>query len=376
MFSLQIDTARTWRGGQNQVLLTARGLRARGHRVVVVAHPNGELRKRVPADVEVVPLAPRGEVDLPTAWRLSRIIRELQPDVIHAHDPHGVAVAATALSIASPPRRPALVAARRVDFHIKSNSFSRWKYRQVDRFITASDAIRAMLVEDGVPAERATTVHEGIDVDRVAAIEPLNVREEYWFPPHSLIVGNIAALVPHKGQKYLIDAAAIVVREAPEARFLVLGEGELRQTLEHQVKHLHLSQHVVFAGFRTDVLAVLKGLDLFVMSSVTEGLGTSLLDAMAASRPVVATHTGGIPEVVVDGETGVLVPPRDGEALAAAILGMLRDEPKRRRMAEAGFARVRTTFSVDRMVEATLAVYAAEVGTIREAGTPRPRPAG
>jgi len=372
VFSLQIDTARTWRGGQNQVLLTAEGLCARGHRVVAVVHPDGELRKRLPAGMEAVPLAPRGEVDLPTAWRLSRVIRDLEPDVIHAHDPHGVAVAATALSIASPPRRPALLAARRVDFHIKANSFSRWKYRQVDRFVTASDAIRAMLIEDGVPADRATTVHEGVDVDLVAAVEPLNVREEYWFPPHSLIVGNIAALVPHKGQKYLIDAAATVVREAPEARFLVLGEGELRSSLEQQVKHLHLAQHVVFAGFRTDVLAVLKGLDLFVMSSTTEGLGTSLLDAMAASRPIVATRAGGIPEVVVDGETGVLVPPRDGEALAAAILDMLHDEAKRRRMAEAGFARVRTRFSVDRMVEETLAVYAAVAGTTRGAGTGRP----
>ena len=369
MFSVQIDTARTWRGGQNQVRLTGLGLRARGHRVAVVAHPDGELRKRLPPDMDVVPLAPRGEVDLPAAWRMSRLIRDLQPDVVHAHDPHGVAVAATALSMASPPRRPALVAARRVDFHIRANSFSRWKYRQVDRFITASEAIRAMLIEDGVPADRATTVHEGIDVDRVAAIEPLNVREEYWFPPHSLVVGNIAALVPHKGQKHLIEAAAIVVREVPEARFLILGEGELRPTLEHQVKHLHLSQHVVFAGFRADVLAVLKGLDLFVLSSVTEGLGTSLLDAMAAGRPIVATQAGGIPEVVVDGETGVLVPPRDGEALAAAILGMLRDEGRRRRMADAGLARVRTRFSVDRMVEQTLAVYAAVAGTTPGAGT-------
>jgi glycosyltransferase involved in cell wall biosynthesis len=369
MFSLQIDTARTWRGGQNQVLLTAGGLRARGHRVVVVAHPNGELRKRLPVDMEVVPLAPRGEVDLPTAWRLSRVIRELQPDIIHAHDPHGVAVAATALSIASPSRRPALVAARRVDFHIKGNSFSRWKYRQVDRFVTASEAIRAMLIEDGVPADRATTVHEGVDVDRVVAVEPLNVREEYWFPPHSLIVGNIAALVPHKGQKYLVDAAALVVREVPEARFLVLGEGELRAVLEQQIKHLHLAQHVVLAGFRADILALLKGLDLFVMSSVTEGLGTSLLDAMAAGRPIVATRAGGIPEVVVDGVSGLLVPPRDAHALAEAILGMLRDEALRQRLAEAGFARVRARFSVDRMVEETLGVYAAVAGTTRAAGT-------
>jgi len=376
VFSLQIDTARSWRGGQNQVLLTARGLRARGHRVVVVVHPDGELRKRLPADIEAVPLAPRSEVDLPAAWRLSRVIRELQPDVIHAHDPHGVAVAATALSIASPTRRPALIAARRVDFHIKSNSFSRWKYRQVDRFVTASEAIRAMLIEDGVPADRTTTVHEGIDVDRVLAVEPLNVREEYWFPPHSLIVGNIAALVPHKGQKYLVDAAALVVREVPEARFLVLGEGDLRATLEQQIKHLHLAQHVVLAGFRADILAVLKGLDLFVMSSVTEGLGTSLLDAMAASRPIVATRAGGIPEVVVDGASGLLVPPRDAHALAEAILGMLRDEAMRQRLAEAGFARVRARFSVDRMVEETLGVYAAVAGTTRAAGTGSPQTAG
>lgn len=372
MFSIQIDTARSWRGGQNQVLLTATGLRARGHRVVVVAHPDGELRKRLPADMEVVLLAPRNEVDLPAAWHLSRLFRGVQPDVVHAHDPHGVAVAATALSIASPPRRPALVAARRVDFHLKGNSFSRWKYRQVDRFVTASEAIRLLLIEDGVPADRTVTVHEGIDVDRVVGVESVSVREQYWFPPHSLIVGNIAALVPHKGQKHLIDAAAIVVREMPEARFLVLGEGELRASLEQQIKHLHLSQHVVLAGFRADVLAVLKGLDLFVMSSVTEGLGTSLLDAMAASRAIVATRAGGIPEVVVDGETGLLVPPRDPRALAQAILDLLRDEPKRRRFADAGFARVRQRFSVDRMIEETLRVYEAMAGTTRAADTGNP----
>jgi L-malate glycosyltransferase len=376
MFSLQIDTARSWRGGQNQVLLTARGLRALGHRVAAVVHPDGELRKRLPADMETVGLAPRNEVDLPAAWRLSRIIRDLRPDVVHAHDPHGVAVAATALSIASPTPRPALVAARRVDFHLRPNSFSRWKYRQVDRFICASNAIRAMLLEDGIPADLAVTVHEGVDIDRVLGVEPLNVREEYWFPPHSLIVGNIAALVPHKGQRFLVDAAAIVIRERPETRFLILGEGELRPALEQQIKHLHLSQHVVLAGFRTDVLAVLKGLDVFVMSSVTEGLGTSLLDAMAAGRPIVATRTGGIPEVVVHGETGLLAPPRDGRALAEAILQMLKDAPGRQRVAEAGFARVRERFSVERMVAQTLDVYAGVAGTSRGAGTSSRQTAG
>jgi glycosyltransferase involved in cell wall biosynthesis len=363
VFSLQIDTARTWRGGQQQVLLTAQGLVARGHRVVVVAHPDGELRRRLPAGLEVVPLAPRNEVDLPAAWQLSRVIRELQPEIVHAHDSHGVAAAAAALSIASPPRRPALVASRRVDFHLNANAFSRWKHKQVNRYLAASEAIRAMLIEDGIAPSRIITVHDGIDVGRVAAVEPLNVREEYWFPPHSPIVGHIGALSPSKGQRFLVDAAAIVVREMPEARFLVLGEGELHDVLEHQIKHLHLAQHVVLTGFRADVIGVLKGLDLFVMSSVTEGLGTALLDAMAAGRPIVATRAGGIPEVVVHGETGLLVPPRDAPALAAGILELLRDPERRSRFAAAGFARVRDLFSVDRMVEETLAVYGRLVGT-------------
>src|SRR5438876_8947111 len=118
MFSLHIDTARTWRGGQNQVLLTVNGLRAEGHRAALVAHPNGELRRRAAEGLELIPLAPRMEVDLSAAWRLSRVVKRLRPDVVHAHDPHAVAMAALALSLGAPSMKdspaPALVAARRV----------------------------------------------------------------------------------------------------------------------------------------------------------------------------------------------------------------------------------------------------------------------
>lgn len=372
MFSVQIDTARTWRGGQNQVLLAAKGLRARRHRVIVVVHPDGELRKRLDQTVEVIALAPRNEIDLPAAWRLSRILRDLAPDVVHAHDSHAVAMAAAALSFGAPTPRPPLVFSRRVDFRLRGNSFSKWKYRQVDCFVAASDAIRAMLIEDGAPRDRVFTVHDGIDIRRVERAEAVNVREEFWFPPHSVVVGNIAALVPHKGQKYLVDAAATVVQQAPEARFLILGEGELKPDLEQQIRRLHLGQHVILAGFRPEVLGLLKGLDLFVLSSVTEGLGSTLLDAMAAARPIVATSAGGIPEVVTNGETGLLVPPRDARALAEAILALLRDPDRRTRLADAGVARVRRFFSADRMVDETLAVYERLAGRSLAAGSAHP----
>ncbi|HEY7287008.1 MAG TPA: glycosyltransferase family 4 protein [Vicinamibacterales bacterium] len=363
MFSLHIDTARTWRGGQNQVLLTVNGLRAIGHRATLVAHPDGELRRRAAEGLDLIPLAPRTEMDLSAAWKLSRLVKRLRPDILHAHDPHGIAMASLALSLggvstdASRAGTPSLVASRRVDFHLKGNSFSRWKNRQVDCFVAASDAIRQMLLGDGIPADQVVTVHEGIDVDHVVSAPPVNVHEAFWLPHHAPIVGNVAALVPHKGQRYLIDAAHLVVQEIPDARFIILGEGELRDHLEKQVRDHALEKHVLLPGFRTDVLGCIKGFDLFAMSSVTEGLGTSLLDAMACRRPIVATSAGGIPEIVEDGVTGLLVPPRDAHALAAAIVRALKDAGLRERMGNAGFARVNERFSVDRMVAATAALY-------------------
>ena len=357
MFSLHIDTARTWRGGQNQVLLTVLGLRALGHRTMLIAHAAGELRQRAQEGLDVFPLAPLTEMDLGAAWKLARLIKQLQPDVLHAHDPHGVAMAALALSMSTQLAKPPLIAARRVDFHLRGSALSRWKYRQVDCFICASEAIRAMLVGDGVPEPRAVTVHEGIDVARAEATPPADLHGEYWLPHQAPLVGNVAALVVHKGQKHLIEAAALVVQKVPDARFVIAGEGELRPSLERQIKEHHLEKHVVLAGFRPDVLSVHKAFDIFVMSSITEGLGTSLLDAMACGKAVVATTAGGIPEVVKDGETGLLVPPRDPAALARAIIALLTDEHARRTMGAAGLERVRERFSVERMVQDTLRVY-------------------
>jgi glycosyltransferase involved in cell wall biosynthesis len=357
VFALHIDTARTWRGGQQQVLLTVIGQRERGHRAVLVAHPEGELYRRAAEGPDLVGLAPRSEIDLSAAWKLSRVVRRYAPQVVHAHDPHAVAMAATALSFGAPAPRPMLVASRRVDFHLQGHSFSKWKYRQVDRFIAASGAIRDILVHDGLPASIVDVVHDGIDVAAVQRLPVVDIHAEFWLPHGVPVVAHVGALVAHKGQKHLMDAMKLVRREIPDARLIVFGEGDLRGPLERQIKELGLEKHVLLAGFREDVLQLVKSADLFVMSSVTEGLGSALLDAMAMGLAVVGTRAGGIPEAVVHGETGVLVEPGEARPLAAAIVRLLEEPALRARFGAAGRARVAGHFGVDRLVEGTMGSY-------------------
>ena len=357
MFSLHIDTARTWRGGQGQVLHTVMGLRAMRQRAALVAHPEGELFRRMSEGTDLIPLAPRNEIDLAAAWRLSRVLKQYRPDIVHAHDPHAVAMAATALSIISLSPSPALVASRRIEYRIGHNSFSRWKYDQVECFIAISEAVRDRLIADGIPRSKTTVVHEGVDVERIVHLPPANVHAVFFLPTHAPIVGNIGALVPQKGQHHLIDAAAIVVRHIPDVRFVIAGEGELRPQLEDQIKRKHLERHVFLAGFRPDALELLKAFDLFALSSLHEGMCTSLVDAMAASKAAVATAVGGVPEVMADGETGYLVPAKDHDAMAHRIVELLQSEPLRRRMGDAALRRARERFTVERMVNGTIDVY-------------------
>lgn len=333
------------------------GLRARGHRAVLVAHPDGELFRRASEGPDLVPLAPLNEVDLSAAWRLSRIIKQWRPAIVHAHDPHAVSMAALALSFSAPVPRPRVIASRRVDFRLQSHAFSQWKYRQVDGFIAASQAIKDILVGDGIAADRIVVVHDGIDVERIAHRPVVDLHAEYWMPHGAPVIVNVGALVAHKGQRYLIDAMPLVLREVPDAHLVIFGEGDLRPALERQIKHLSLAKRVLLPGFREDVLSLMKTADLFVMSSVTEGLGSAVLDAMAMGLAVVGTRAGGIPEAVVPEETGLLVEPADAAALAAAIVTLLKAPVRRQQFGDAGRRRVTAHFGVDRLVDSTLTAY-------------------
>jgi len=324
---------------------------------VLVAHREGELFRRASEGPDLVPLAPVNEIDLATAWKLSKIIRQWRPEIVHAHDPHAVSMASLAMSFGAPDPRPKTIASRRVDFHLQSHAFSQWKYRQVDGFIAASHAIKQILVSDGIPAGRIEVVHDGIDVEKIQHRPVIDVHAEYWLPHGVPVIVNVGALVGHKGQKYLIEAMPLVLREVPDAHLIIFGEGDLRAPLEKQIKQLSLAKRVLLPGFREDVMSLMKSADLFVMSSVTEGLGSAVLDAMAMGHAVVGTRAGGIPEAVIPEETGLLVEPADPKALASAIVRLLKDADLRKQFGQAGRERVTENFGVDRLVDGTLEAY-------------------
>ena len=182
------------------------------------------------------------------------------------------------------------------------------------------------------------------------------------------VIGHVGHFADHKGHRYLVEAVPAILRRFPDIKVVLVGEGELRSEVEAQVNRLGIVKSVIFTGFRTDISSILASFDLFVLPSHLEGLCTSVMDAMAVGLPVVATRTGGVPEVVEDGETGLLVPPRDPDALADGVLRMLNDPGLRYRMGQAGRRRVLDHFSADAMVEGTENIY---YEILKKKGAPR-----
>ena len=357
---LHLDTERTWRGGEQQMCYLARGLQEHGHKSIVLCRPESPCMERAQGmGLAVHPFTTRGDLDLPAARRLGRLADETGADILHAHTARTVIPAAASRFFAK--RRARCVAHRRVDFtiHKMPLRLSGLKYRWgVDRFIAITQAVKDVMVKDGIPEEKISIVHSSTDLSRFEGIERKpGLRAELGVPEDALLVGNVAALVGHKGQAYFLDAAAEVLKESPNAFFIILGEGQLRGELEARAGDLGIEERLRMPGFREDVAHCMAEFDVFCMSSWGEGMGSVVLEAMAMRRPIVATRAGGLVEVIKDGENGLLAPPRDGKALAAAIGKMLADPALARRLAEAGRKTVEEEFTVERMVERTIAVY-------------------
>ncbi len=357
MSLFHIDSGREWRGGQRQSLLLVRELMRKGYATRFVVQPDSPLHEKAAAEgIPVLPMRMRGEADFWAVHRLNKAMKRMDCRLVHFHDAHAVALGAAAARRAQVPLR---FISRRVDFPIKDNAYSQRKYtRDVDGIIAISEGVKKVLLDSGIPPLLISVIPSGIDFSPFRAVTSRDfLRREFSFAADDYLVGIVAALEDHKGHTYLIQASKILKEQAPKVKVIVVGKGSLRMDLDRQARDLGVDDIIFFLGFREDVPRILASLDLFVLSSHHEGLGTSLLDALASHLPVVATAAGGIPEVIINMKTGLLVPPRDPAVLAQAVLTLYRDRKLAARLADRGFDAVNRNFSAEGMAWKIIDLY-------------------
>ncbi|MBP8129056.1 MAG: glycosyltransferase [Candidatus Hydrogenedentes bacterium] len=354
MIVAHLDEQMDWRGGEQQVSWLVQGLAASGHGVILAGKPKSAFLQSDHGGItaERIELPVRGEWDVWSARRLARIIRERSVDIVHAHTSHAHAVACMARNWAG---RGKVVVSRRVDFTPRRGPLNRWKYRAPDLFLSVSRKVDEVLAAYGVPARLRAVVHSAVDLSRAEA-PPLS-RLELGVPEAAPLLVTAGALVGHKDHANLVDAMPAVRHDFPGTRLLIAGDGKLRRELERRITNLGLEECVTLLGHRSDAPRIIRAADVYVSSSWSEGLGTSVLEALAGGTPVVATMAGGAAEMVLPGETGYLVPCRDPEALADAIVMSLRYRDKARAMAARGRNLAIEQFGVERMVRETIRAY-------------------
>lgn len=360
---VHVNTERGWRGGEQQLLYLARGLRRHGVDQEVICQRDSALAERMATEgVPTTRLAMGGYLDLRSSRRIRERLRAVPTQILHLHTAQAHAIGVRAAKGAGSPR-PRTVISRRVSYSIFRHSFlrlNRLKYtRGVDRIVCVADAVRAQLLADGLAAERLRVVPSGVDLKRFQGLGEArqHVRDQLALAPGARLIGHVGAFTPEKGHQVLLDALLPILALQGDLHLVLVGTGPLQSSLQEQVGRAGLEGQVHFVGFQQDPPRWLAALDVFVFPSLSEGIGGTLIEALALGLACVASRTGGLPEVARDEQEALLVPPGDAPALARAALRLLADPALGARLGAAGRQRVEQQFTWEHMVKGTLDVY-------------------
>jgi sugar transferase (PEP-CTERM/EpsH1 system associated) len=344
--------------------------RARVRSSICSTKPAGVLKHLVASEVPVFELNRRDGNDPRLVWQLYRLFREQRPHVVHTHAWGTLVEGLVAARLAGV---PAVVHGEHGTLQLRR--YQRWLQRTAwcaaDQVLAVSSRLaERMAAETRIAAARVTTIRNGVDLSRFSSIDRAAARAALSIDSSASVVGSVGRLVAVKDHMTLLEAMAQLRRDGLTADLLLAGDGPLRDSLVQRASALGITGHVRFLGHRGDVETALAALDVFVLSSVSEGLSNTILEAMATRLPVVATRVGGADELVDDGVTGILVPAGDPEALSAALGQVLRDPELARTMGHAGRRRVEASFDLATMVRQYEALYrdlAARKGTVATA---------
>lgn len=353
---LHIATALSWRGGEQQLAYLYEELNQQSVKQVIVCSQGSELEAYCKAThKQCIALPKKISLDFLFAHQLKKISRQGY-SIIHVHDSHAHSLAV--LSALFFGNNLPIVMSRRVDFTVGSHIFSSFKYNysRIKKIICVSDAIKKIMAASIKDQDKLVTIYDGIDVRNFNQDKKAKLRKEFNIATEEYMIGNVAALAPHKDYVTFINTACVLINRGLKAKFLMIGEGGERKKLEQYIQQKGLSNHIIMTGFRKDVKEIVAELDVFLMTSETEGLGSSILDAMASGVMVVATEAGGIPEVVIHNKTGLLSPVKDVHTLANQVEHVLHHPDVKEKMIAQAKEAVKK-FSKENMASLTLQIY-------------------
>ena len=355
---LHVSTAKTWRGGEQQLIYLVEELRLQNIEQVVVCTKGSCVEEYCRHNnIKVYTAKKLFPIDPAFASLIAGVVNKHSSNIVHTHDAHAHTFAVMAAAFFG--IKASVVVSRRVDFPIRKGVLSKWKYNHssLKRILCVSNAIKE-ITEKGVSnAEILSTVYSGIDLRRFDNPPADNVlRKEYELAEHTFLVGNVAALAPHKDYFTFLKVAEKAKNDKLDIKFFVIGAGELEEELKAYANKLQLTDYVIFTGFRDDIPQVIPSLDTFLISSKTEGLGTSILDALACKVPVVATEAGGIPEIIINNKTGLTAPVANAEALYLQLVKIVQNEALRKELVANASVHLQN-FTKQATANKTLAVY-------------------
>ena len=352
---LHVETGRHLYGGPQQAIYLISALIDRGHDCTLVCPPDSGIDSAArAATIPVRNLFCAGDLDLPFAYRLSQYLQGSKPDLVHCHSRRGAdMLGGLAASIADVPA----VVSRRVD-NTEIRLMAALRYRPFKKIIAISEAIANVLRDHDIDDERIVVIRSAVDTDRFAAVVDRQAFQKEFAVSHdAIVIAAAGQLIPRKGHRYLLQAVAGLRQSYPQIRLIIFGEGYLNNQLRAQAASLGLGDIVQFAGFRDDLDDYMSCFDIFVHPALAEGLGVATLKAAAAGVPVVGFDAGGLPEAVIDGETGILVQPENVAALGDAIAALIDEDGLRQGMGSAGRERMQKEFSIDTMVDKHVDLY-------------------
>jgi len=338
---LHVSTALSWRGGEQQLTYLIDSLKSMDIEQIVFC-PIGSAVEQYCMDHQIAHISfYRSNLKIYNAYNLMTVCRANKINVIHTHDAHSHTIAVMASSIYGSP--VPIIVSKRTVFPVRNSFFSKYKYNHpsIARILCVSQRVKEEVAKSVYDAHKLETVYSGVDLKRFAKDTTSALSLDAFGTNLKRPFGNVSALSNEKDLNTFVNTAEAYYRNGREGTFFIVGEGANRVILEKYIEQKGLKGKVIMTGFQQNISSIIRQFDCFLLTSNAEGLGTSILDAMASHVPVVATSTGGIPELVIDQKTGLLAPVRNFEAMAHAIIRILDDKTLRNHLVSEAFSHVR-----------------------------------